>query len=128
MKMVKRVMVVDDEPTVSSVMETYLRTYLDDFELIPATDGNEAIKATENLLEEGNPPDVVLMDLKMHPMNGIECTKALVEQGIEDIYILTAYVDSDMISGALDAGAKGIMNKADGYRDIARRAADIVRG
>ncbi|MFO7836731.1 MAG: response regulator [Candidatus Thorarchaeota archaeon] len=125
--MVKRVIVVDDDSDVSSVMETYLRTYLDDFQLISATDGRQAIEVTERLLEEGSSPDVVLMDLKMHPMDGIECTEALVEKGIEDIYILTAYIDSDMISEALSAGAKGIMNKADGYRDIACRAADIVR-
>lgn len=125
--MVKRVIVVDDDSAVSSVMETYLRTFLDDFQLISATDGRRAIEVTERLLEEGSSPDVVLMDLRMHPMDGIECTKALVERGIEDIYILTAYIDSDMISEALSAGARGIMNKADGYRDIARRAADIVR-
>lgn len=109
-------------------MLVYLKRFLDDFELIPATSGDEAISKATAAVEEGQPPDIVLMDLKMPQMNGLECTQILAELGVKNIHLLTAYFDPDAAKQAVDAGAKGVIRKSEGFKSVARKVADMIRG
>lgn len=77
---------------------------------------------------EGNLPDITLMDLKMPVMNGIEATRKLAGLGVENIYILTGYLDSDLVAEASNAGAKGLLMKSEGYKAIADKLANFIRG
>ncbi|MHA2069082.1 MAG: response regulator transcription factor [Candidatus Thorarchaeota archaeon] len=101
------ILIVDDEPGIVEVMTEYLRRYIDDLEVISALDGEAALEKISQLKKEGRLPQLTLMDLKMPVMDGISCTEKLTEQGVENVHILTAYVDRDLISKAVSAGAKG---------------------
>ena len=122
-----RIFIVDDEPAVAKVLETYLKELIDDFEVIPASNGQEAIEKMAKMLEEEVPPDVTLMDLRMPVMDGLESSKQLSAMGVNNIHILTAYVDSDLAKVAVTVGVKGIMDKKEGFRAIAGRVAEMVR-
>jgi CheY-like chemotaxis protein len=122
-----RIFIVDDEPAVAKVLETYLNELIDDFEVIPASNGQEAIEKMAKMLEEEVPPDVTLMDLRMPVMDGLESSRQLSAMGVNNIHILTAYVDSDMAKVAVTVGVKGIMDKREGFKAIAGRVADMVR-
>ena len=122
-----RIFIVDDEPAVAKVLETYLKELIDDFEVIPASNGQEAIEKMAEMLEEEVPPDMTLMDLRMPVMDGLESSKQLSAMGVNNIHILTAYVDSDMAKVAVTVGAKGIIDKKEGFKVIAGRVAEMVR-
>ena len=122
-----RIFIVDDEPAVAKVLETYLKELIDDFEVIPASNGQEAIEKMAEMLEEEVPPDVTLMDLRMPVMDGLESSKQLSAMGVNNIHILTAYVDSDLAKVAVTVGVKGIMDKKEGFKAIAGRVAEMVR-
>jgi len=123
-----RILIVDDEPAIHEVMDSYLKKFLDDFELITATTGIQAVEKVKTCIDQGHPPDFVLMDFKMPEMNGLECTKALTEMGIKNIHLLTAYFDPESMKQAVEVGAKGVLKKSEGFASIARKVADMVRG
>jgi DNA-binding NarL/FixJ family response regulator len=101
------VLVADDHPLVRQAL-TQLLSGTDDIEVVgTAADGQEAV---EKALEAS--PDVVLMDLEMPRLNGIEATRALTAaESRTRVVILTTFSDRDRILGALDAGALGYLLK-----------------
>jgi len=125
--MTTKILIVDDEPSVSKILETYLRRLLDDFSVISASNGEEAIKKVEDMAKRVGLPDITLMDVRLTAMDGIECTKILTKKGVKNIHILSAYVDSDMISKAAATGVSGIIRKSEGYKAVAERVADMAR-
>jgi CheY-like chemotaxis protein len=128
MLMTFRILIVDDEPAIHEVMLVYLKRFLDDFRLLIASSGQEAIEKATKMLDVGEPPDIVLMDMKMPAMDGIECTRKLSEIGIKNIHLLTAYFDPDAAKQAAEVGAKGVMRKSEGFMSVARKVADMIRG
>ena len=126
--MVLRILIVDDEPAIHEVMDTYLKKYLDDYEILSAMNGADAVNQAQKCITQGTPPDFVLMDLKMPEMNGFECTERLSALGIKNIHLLTAYFDKESLKQAVDAGAKGVLKKSEGFLTIAQKVADMVRG
>jgi DNA-binding NarL/FixJ family response regulator len=122
------ILIVDDEPGIVDIMTEYLRRYIDDLEVIAALDGEAALETISNLKAEGRLPQMTLMDLKMPVMDGISCTEKLTEQGVENVHILTAYVDRELISKAVSAGAKGLLMKSEGLRAIAMKVSEMIRG
>ena len=128
MHMTFRILIVDDEPAIHEVMLVYLKRFLDDFELLVASTGQEAIDKASKLLNDGQPPDIVLMDMKMPAMGGIECTQKLSAIGVKNIHLLTAYFDPDAAKQAAEVGAKGVMKKSEGFMSVARKVADMIRG
>ena len=123
-----RILVVDDEPAIHEVLLVYLKRFLDDFELISAMSGDEAIEKTRQAQVQGRPLDIVLMDLKMPEMNGLECTQKLAEMGVRNVHLLTAYFDPESAKQAVDAGAKGVIRKSEGFKSVAKKVADMIRG
>ncbi|MHA2302449.1 MAG: response regulator transcription factor, partial [Candidatus Thorarchaeota archaeon] len=122
------ILIVDDEPGIVDILAEYLRRYIDDLEVIAALNGEAALEKISNLKTEGRLPQMTLMDLKMPVMDGISCTKKLTEQGVENVHILTAYVDRELISKAVSAGAKGLLMKSEGLRTIAMKVSEMIRG
>ena len=123
-----RILIVDDEPAIHEVMHVYLKRFLDDFELIMANTGEKAIERANKLIDAGTPPDIVLMDMKMPVMDGFECSKKLIELGIRNIHLLTAYFDPVAVKQAAEIGARGVMKKSEGFAAVARKVADMIRG
>lgn len=125
--MTTKILIVDDEPSVSKILESYLRRLLDDFTVVSASNGEEAIKKVDDMTKHGGLPDITLMDVRLSAMDGIECTKILSKKGVKNIHILSAYVDSNMISKAAATGVSGIIRKSEGYKAVAEKVADMAR-
>jgi NarL family two-component system response regulator LiaR len=110
-----RVMLVDDHEMVRTGLATFLLVH-DDLELVgEAGDGREALQVFDETR-----PEVVLMDLKMPRMDGIEATRALVRRapGV-CVVALTSFGDEDLVQRALEAGASGYLLKDIGADDLA---------
>lgn len=102
-----RLLVADDHPLVREGLKRLLESY-DDVDLLEAVaDGCLAVVAAERLH-----PDVILMDLEMPVMNGIEATRRILSAGPRTrIVVLTSFADRRRIVAALEAGACGYLLK-----------------
>ena len=101
-----RVMIADDSDFVRDGMKIILDVD-DDFEVLgTAANGRELIE-----LSEKNRPDVILMDIQMPEMDGIEATKYVAEHDLGKVLILTTFDDDELVQKALGNGAKGYLIK-----------------
>lgn len=102
-----RVLIADDHQVVRGGLEQLLAT-ADDIELVGmAGDGAEAIARCAELT-----PDIVLMDLSMPNVDGVEATRAITAAGgPSQVVVLTSFSDRQRILDALDAGAAGYVLK-----------------
>ena len=104
-----RVLLVDDQAVVRGGLKLILEAQ-DDIEVIgEAADGSEAVALTRAL-----DPDVVLMDIRMPALDGIEATRQLAAAGTDArVLILTTYGLDEYVYEALRAGAAGFLLKTD---------------
>lgn len=118
-----RVIVVDDHPVVCAGMARLIANE-DDIEVVAtALDGEKAISLDQELT-----PDVVLMDLSMHPVDGVEATRRIkAARPQSNVLILAATADPPHVLAAIDAGALGFLLKdgdpaliSEGIRSAAR--------
>jgi DNA-binding NarL/FixJ family response regulator len=111
-----RVVVADDQAAVREPLAAVLGLSEDIDVVAAAADGSEVLTAVA-----AGPVDVVLMDLRMPVMDGIEATRRLSEEYPEvAVVVLTTFADDDSILGALSAGARGYLTKNAGRQDITR--------
>jgi DNA-binding NarL/FixJ family response regulator len=117
-----RVVVADDHPIVRQGVVALLENESDIEIVADVADGRAALSAV--LAED---PDVVLMDLRMPEMDGVEATKAVRERRPEvAVLVLTTYDTDEAIVRAVEAGAAGYMLKDSPTEDLVdavRRAA-----
>ncbi len=114
-----RVLLADDQRVVREGLGTLL-SLLDGIELVgTAADGEEALS-----LAAEHQPDVVLMDLRMPRMDGIEAIRRLSVPAIA----LTTYADDASVLGALRAGARGYLTKDAGAEQIRDAVHAVARG
>ena len=124
-----RVLVVDDH----EVVRRGLHAFLDgepDLEVIADADGGEeALDAFSRLDAEGRRPDVVLMDLQMTPMDGIETTRRVRDlyPGVE-VVALTSFAEKERVRAALDSGAAGYLLKDSQPAEVAAAVRSAHRG
>jgi DNA-binding NarL/FixJ family response regulator len=110
-----RVLVVDDHAVVRSGLAQLLATTADIELVATASNGNEAIERVEALH-----PDVVLMDLSMPELDGVEATRRISElHPSSHVLVLTSFSDQARILDALSAGADGYLLKHTDPDDIA---------
>lgn len=109
-----RVVIADDHAVVRTGLAQLLST-VDDVELVGvAADGDEAIA-----LVAANGPDVVLMDLSMPGIDGVEATRRITGAGSDArVVVLTSFSDDRHIAEALDAGAVGYVLKHAGPDEL----------
>ncbi len=111
-----RVMVVDDQALVREGLMTLLETAPDVTPVVAASDGEEAVA-----LAARHRPDVVLMDLRMPGVDGVEATRRIrAAQPDTEIVVLTTHADEASILDALQAGARGYLTKDAGITEISR--------
>jgi DNA-binding NarL/FixJ family response regulator len=111
-----RVLVVDDQALVREGLMTLLEAAPGITPVAAAADGEEAVA-----LAARHRPDVVLMDLRMPKLDGVESTRRIREaQPDTEIVVLTTHADEDSILDALRAGARGYLTKDAGIAEISR--------
>ena len=102
-----KVLIVDDHPIVRHGIKTMLFTF-DDISVVgEAGNGLEALARCQE-----TSPDVILMDIVMPGMNGVETTRAVLKRFPQvKIIVLTSFPDRDLVQETLEAGALGYLLK-----------------
>ncbi|MEE8332101.1 MAG: response regulator transcription factor [Acidimicrobiia bacterium] len=115
-----RVVVVDDEPMVREVVTRYLQ--LDGHEIIAAADGTTALEEVRR-----QAPDLVVLDLMLPGLHGLEVLAALRENSEIPVILLTASGDeADRVAG-LELGADDYVVKPFSPRELAARVRSVLR-
>ncbi len=116
-------LVVDDHIIVREGLISVLKTFTE-FEIVgDASSGKMAIAMCDKLC-----PHVVLMDLKMPQMSGVEATRHI-RQAHPDIQVLvlTSFIDDELIQAALEAGAMGYLLKDASIHEIANAVRSVAQ-
>jgi len=118
-----RVLIVDDHPVVRKGLASFLANEPDLVVVGAAVDGEEALK-----LADEHVPEVVLMDLSMPGIGGIEATKQLIQAhpGIR-VLMLTSFGGHERMVEALKAGAVGFLFKDTAPAEMLRALRSIAR-
>ena len=119
-----RVMLVDDQELVRSGLRRILRRK-DGFAVVAeCADGSEVEQAVD-----AHAPDVVVMDLRMRHMDGIEATRLLRRRAdAPPVLVLTTFDDDELLSGALRAGAAGFLLKDSPAEELIRAVRTVAAG
>jgi DNA-binding NarL/FixJ family response regulator len=124
-----RVLVVDDH----AVVRRGLRAFFDsepDLEVVGAVEGGmQALDLLEELDSRRLRPHVVVMDLQMRPVDGIESTRRI--RGRYDdveVVVLTSFADDELVRAALEAGASGYLLKDADADEVAVAVRAAARG
>jgi DNA-binding response OmpR family regulator len=117
---VARVLVVDDDRTVREVVVSYLRAH--DHEVVEAVDGESALRTMRD-----TPADLVVLDLMLPGIDGIEVCRRLRETGDIPIVMLTALgEETDRVVG-LEVGADDYVTKPFSPRELVLRVDSVLR-
>ncbi|ART21817.1 DNA-binding response regulator [Corynebacterium striatum] len=102
--MAPKILVVDDDPAISEMLTIVLEA--EGFEPIAVTDGNEAVPAFQE-----NDPDLILLDLMLPGMNGVDICRAIRTESSVPIVMLTAKTDTVDVVLGLESGADDYITK-----------------
>ncbi|MFD4429427.1 response regulator [Nocardia sp. NPDC058497] len=117
------VLVVDDQELVRGGLRRILRRR-DGFTVSECADGDEVVAAVA-----ADRPDVVLMDLRMKRVGGIDATRLLrARPDAPPVLVLTTFDDDQLLSGALRAGAAGFLLKDSPAEDLIRAVRTVAAG
>jgi len=116
----KKVLVVDDDAKTVDLVKLYLNR--DGYRVFTASDGNEALR-----LARENHPDLIVLDLMLPGISGLEVCRILREKSDVPIIMLTALTtDEDRLKG-LDLGADDYVTKPFSPRELAARVRAVLR-
>jgi two-component system, NarL family, response regulator LiaR len=119
-----RVVFVDDHEMVRIGVSSYLSAQPDIEVVGEAADGKKGVELALELR-----PDIILMDLVMKEMDGIEATRQIIEQWPEaKIIIVTSFLDDEKVYPALEAGATSYMLKTSKAGEIANAVRATYHG
>ena len=122
-------LVADDHRVVRHGLRGFLATTGDIRVVGEASDGSEALTQLHALGDRGEAPDVVLMDLLMSPMDGIEATRQIRARHPEvQVVALTSFVEEEKAHAAPDAGASGFLLKDADADEVAAAIRAACRG
>jgi DNA-binding NarL/FixJ family response regulator len=117
-----RIVVADDHEEMLSLVKEVLQP---EFEVVAAVrDGRDLLHAVKNLK-----PDVIIADITMPEMSGIEATRKIVEEDLEArIILLTMHNDRTMVEEGFSAGAKGYVLKLSASQELVTAVYEIIQG
>ncbi len=116
----RRVLVVDDEPIVRDVLSRYL--VRDGFDVAEAADGAEALRMVEQ-----SSPDVIVLDLMLPRVSGLEVLRSVRSGGETPVIILSAKVSEQERIEGLDLGADDYVVKPYSPREVVARVNAVLR-
>lgn len=120
----QRVLLVDDHPLVRNGLRALLSTVLDLVVVGEAANGKEAIVQALELQ-----PDIILMDLHMPELNGVEATRSIVQANPHiGVLVLTMLEDDASVFAAMRAGARGYLLKGADQSDVLRAISVVAHG
>ena len=100
-----KLLIADDHPLMRAGIRTLLEHTLDEPEIFEAVDGREALEVASRVL-----PDIVLMDISMPGLNGIDAARRLAaELPMCKVIMLSMHCHEERIAECLRAGAKGYL-------------------
>lgn len=117
-----RLLIVDDHPFIRRGLQTILHPF-PEWELCGEADnGNDAIRMADELK-----PEVIIMDVSMPGLNGIEATRAIHKaQPSVKIVLLTLHESADLVRSAFRAGARGYLLKTDAEQELVRALTVVI--
>lgn len=119
-----RLLIADDHKVVRRGLHFFLTTQKDIEIVGEAVNGEEAVQMVKNLN-----PDVILMDLSMPVMNGVDATNEIRSfNELVKIIILTSYADQDHVIPAIQAGASGYQLKDVEPDELVHTIREVLRG
>lgn len=119
--MTVKVMVVDDTDHVRTMLAEMLT--LDGFDVVArVANGEDAVRAASS-----SDPDVIVMDLKMPGMDGLETTRRIKEDRPgQPVILYTAYLDATIEAQARDVGVTLCLGKIDGLQELERQISRLT--
>jgi DNA-binding NarL/FixJ family response regulator len=118
-----RVLIVDDQAVIRAGLRLIVDNEPDLTVVGEAGDGHEAVRAAAAAR-----PDVVLMDIRMPALNGIDATAQIVGAGSAAVLVLTTFEDDQYVFGSLRAGASGFLLKDVGPDVLVAAIRSVARG
>lgn len=110
-----KLLIVDDHEMVRLGLTSYF-AILDDIDVI--SEAENGLEGVEKALESR--PDIILMDLVMDVMDGVEATQVILKEWPEaKVIILTSFIDDEKVYPAMEAGASGYLLKTSSASEIA---------
>lgn len=118
------IVLVDDHAIVRQGLRTYLELQPDLEVVGEAADGREAVQVVKDTL-----PDIVLMDLVMPNMDGVEATRAITALSPSTrVIVLTSFSEDEKVFASIKAGAQGYLMKDVFPQDLVRAIRTVARG
>ena len=119
-----RVLLVDDHEVVRAGLRSLLEAVGHVDVVGEASSGEEAVTKAQTL-----EPDIVIMDLAMPGMDGVQATRRIVALGLDTrVLVLTIHDEDEFLLPALDAGATGFLNKSAADTDLLGAVEAVARG
>jgi DNA-binding NarL/FixJ family response regulator len=119
-----RVVIVDDHPLIRAGLLNVLQSSADICVVAEGVNGEDALR-----LVDQHHPDVLVLDVNLPIINGVEVTRRLHRQNISAaILILTFHDDKETVFGLLEAGANGFVLKVDALETIASAIRVVAEG
>lgn len=101
----KNILIIDDEPLISMHIARLLQS--EDFSVLRATNGKEGLSVIEN-----QPPDLIILDLKLPDVNGMDLLKKISEKNLDTkVVVLTGHGNIDSAVQAIKLGAADYITK-----------------
>lgn len=119
-----RILIVDDHAFIRRGVQSILQSFPEWEACGEADSGQEAVRLAGDLN-----PDIIIMDVSMPGMSGVEATRAIhrTQPGIK-IVLLTLHDSAELVQHGFRAGASAYVLKSDAEQELIRALASVVRG
>ncbi len=122
-----KILIVDDEEEIQKLIQIYFSEL--DVKIYPALTGEGGLEKYAELMKEGNAPDLVIMNLKLPGMDGVETTKRIMKMDSSAlIYGFTASFNTDWAEELKREGAKDVIPRTVGFATFREIVKKILEG